>query len=90
MTQISAPDGWSHIDTEFGQQIDAFQRQTDGLVVSIERGTTGHKYAVSFLPENFPQDNQAIQSYGDDGYLYTGESEDAAFEEAEDWMQDNS
>lgn len=86
---VDVPDGWTEIDTEFGQQEYAFQRRRDGLVVSVEHGTTSDRYAVSFLPENFAQDNQAIRSYGDDGYLYSGDSLDDAVEEAVEWMAEN-
>jgi hypothetical protein len=86
---ISVPDGWTEVDTEFGQQERAFQRRRDGLVVSIERGTTSDQYAVSFLPQNFAEDNQAIRSYGDNGYLYSGDSLNEALEEAAEWMEEN-
>lgn len=87
---IVIPDGWTEVDTEFEQQERAFQRGRDGLVVSIERGTvTGAMYAVTFLPENFHEDDRPISSYGDDGQLYTGDSLDEALAEAEEWMDNN-
>lgn len=68
--------------------MDIFQRLTDELVISIERGPTGHVHAVSVPPQNIRQDKQVIPKYGDDGYLYTGEPEHSVFEEAENWVQE--
>jgi hypothetical protein len=89
MKKIEPPEGWTKIGTEFEQQIAAYQRRRDGLVLSIEKATTTDKYAVSFLPRNFQQDNQVIQSYGDSGYLYSGNSREDAFEKAKEWMETN-
>lgn len=89
MTNITVPDGWSEISTGFEQQEHAFQRGRDGLVLSIEKGVALDKYAVSFLPENFYEDNQVVKSYGDNGYLYSGDSFDEAVEKAEVWMREN-
>lgn len=86
---FTVPDGWTEVSTEFGQQERAFQRRRDGLVVSVEQGTTSDKYAVSCLPQNFQNDNQPIRSYGDDGYLYSGGSLDEALSQAREWMDSN-
>lgn len=89
MDEITAPKGWNSIGTEFEQQEYAFQRSRDGLVISIERGVTQDKYSVSFLPENFHEDNQVIRSYGDSGYLYSGDSLEDALERTKEWMKNN-
>lgn len=86
---LEAPDGWTELETEFGQQEYAFQRRRDGLVLSIERGTTHDKFAVSFLPQNFHEDDRPVRSYGDDGYLYSGDSLAEAADEAQEWMEEN-
>lgn len=90
---ICTPDGWNRIETEFHQQIAAFQRRRDGLVLSIEKGTAQRTmgcYAVTFLPENFQDDNQPIQSYGNGGYLvFDGGDLDAARDAAVEWMKAN-
>jgi len=55
------PDGWSEMDTEFEQQLQAFQRRRDGLVVSVEKHTSPDgEYSVVTLPENFVDDNSVI------------------------------
>lgn len=90
MVLSNVPEGWTEIDTEFSQQKAAYQRRRDGLVVSFETGVTRDKFSVSLLPENFAQDNQVIRSMGDNGYLYSGDSLDAAEEKAKDWMENNS
>lgn len=89
MGKIEVPTGWSQISSEFKQQIAVFQRRRDGLVLSIEEATTNDKYAVSFLPQNFHQDNQVLQHLGNNGYLYSGDSEQKAFAEAKNWMEQN-
>lgn len=82
---ITVPDGWSEIKPALRDQERAFQR-TDGLVVSVEGD---RKYSVVFLPENFEDDNQVIQHYGDSGVLCEDCYLDEALEQAEDWMQEN-
>jgi hypothetical protein len=86
---IQLPDSWTELSTKFAQQEYAFQRRRDGLVLSVEEGTTSDRYAVSFLPQNFDQDNQPIRSYEENGYLYSGPSLDVALEKAQEWMQEN-
>jgi hypothetical protein len=85
------PEGWTEVDTAFDQQHHAFMRGRDGLVLSVEEGTVGRskgRYAVAALPENFRDDNQPIRSYGDSGYIHTGDDLDAAIEAAVEWMDE--
>ena len=89
MTVESVPDGWTEIDTEFEQQIAAYQRRRDGLVLSLESGVTSDKYDVAALPENFANDNQAIPMYGDSGYIYSGDSLEDAESDLTEWMENN-
>lgn len=71
------PDGWTEIDSEFGQQLQAFQRRRDGLVVSIEQGTATYaEFSAVTLPQNFHEDNQPIDHITEDDDL--GEVEERA------------
>lgn len=90
--EIDVPDGWTQVETGFHQQLHAFQRRRDGLVISVEEGTVGRRhgrYAVAALPQNFRDDNQAIRRFGDNGYIHTGDDRDEALEAALDWMEEN-
>lgn len=81
--------GWSVIESpfEFHQQLRAYQRRRDGLVLSIERGTTSWRtddpYAVNTLPENFYNDSQVIDQIG------TTSTEEKAVEMAHEFMEEN-
>jgi hypothetical protein len=85
MTKV--PEGWQAIDVEFSpQQMRAFQRKRDGLVLSVEQGTISRrkgKYAVNTLPQNFYEDNQVIDFVG--GY----DTPPAAMDAAREYMKDN-
>lgn len=81
--------GWFVIESpfEFHQQLKAYQRRRDGLVLSVEEGTTSwrtdDRYAVNTLPENFRQDNQVIDQVG------TAPTEEKAVEIAHEFMEEN-
>lgn len=60
------PNGWTEIETaDAEQQLQAFQRRSDGLVVSIEKWTSTVPYSAVTLPENFRDDNQVIDRVHD-------------------------
>ena len=83
--QIEADEisGWTEIEPEFDHQRQTFQREHDGLVVSVEQeGMSCHN--VVTLPENYYQDNQVI-----DCIEIGVEPEDAA-ETAREWMEQNN
>lgn len=86
------PDGWSQVDSGESHQIEeAYQRVSDGLVISVERGTTNEsEYSATFLPENFKDDNQPLRSYGDDRYLEVDDAKEKVEEAAREWMKENS
>lgn len=91
MSEIKTPEGWNRIDVEDEvQMLKGFERKRDGLVLSIEKNTTKKRYAASFLPRNFRQDNQVIRSYGNDGYLIESDSLEEVEKEAQEWMEENS
>lgn len=87
---MRVPKGWVRVHHGLEYQEYVFQRMTDGLIVSVESGDTSKDdFAVVFLPRNFMEHNAVIQEFGDEGYLYSGDSLSEAIEEAKIWMEDN-
>lgn len=86
---MEVPEGWVRIRHGLEYQEHVFQRMTDGLTVSVEHDITEDDFAVVFLPRNFMEHNAVIQEFGDEGYLYSGDSLSDAIEEAIIWMEDN-
>lgn len=74
----TTPDGWTQTITQENNEqqiLEAYQRRRDGLVLALEKGVvTGSKYSIAALPENWRDDNQPIRQYGDNGYLWEGDS----------------
>ena len=86
IAELPTEDTWTEIDTAFDQQLAAFQRRRDGLVLSIEEGTVSRRkgrYSVVTLPQNFRDDNCVIDQ------VWTGDDRDRASEAAEEYMDDN-
>lgn len=86
---MRVPEGWVRVHHGLEYQEYVFQRMTDGLIVSVESDLTEDDFAVVFLPRNFMDHNAVIQEFGDEGYLYSGDSLSDAIEEAKIWMEDN-
>lgn len=83
------PKGWMRVRQGLEYQEHLFKRKTDGLLISIESDLTEDDFAVVFLPRNFMEHNALIREFGDDGYLYSGDSLSDAIQEAMIWMEDN-
>lgn len=89
----NVPDGWENISTVYSRQIEAYKRDDDGLIVSIESSENG--YLTICVPSDYHEnkDNTTpVRGFGErnDGYLYSGDSEQEAKNEAIYWMRENN
>lgn len=86
MTIESTPNGWAELESTDDYQLQAFQRRRDGLVLSVERGTTSHrrgKHTAVTLPQNYHEDNQVIDT------VTTHDDRDVVEDDAVEYMKEH-